>query len=281
MKRTFSLITCLLFTFTFIRAQAPSATITAPSGSLCTERVYTFSSTVTGDTPTAYTWSLMPSTGFTFVSGSGSTMANIKFSLPITYSVSLMVANASGTVATGVLTSVFKSARASYNASLTSSGFPVDIVLTNYSSNALGYNWDFFGAAPTQTNVNLVQSFPVSGEYTVALIALGSGGCNDTLSYPFVVDDISDVKLTNVFTPNNDGVNDVFRPITKGLTSLKVSIYNRWGNLMYEWDGVNGFWDGYTTAGIPCPDGVYFYVLEAKGFDGKTYKLKSNLTIAR
>ena len=50
---------------------------------------------------------------------------------------------------------------------------------------------------------------------------------------------------------------------------------------MYNWNGIKGGWDGYTTSGIECPAGVYHYIVEAKGFDGKDYKLKSNLTLIR
>ncbi|MBL7918298.1 MAG: gliding motility-associated C-terminal domain-containing protein, partial [Bacteroidia bacterium] len=52
-------------------------------------------------------------------------------------------------------------------------------------------------------------------------------------------------------------------------------------NLMYEFNGVKDAWDGHTTSGIECPDGVYFYVIEATGFDGKSYKLKNTLTLIR
>lgn len=76
-------------------------------------------------------------------------------------------------------------------------------------------------------------------------------------------------------------MNDLFKPITKGLYELEVWIYNRWGNIIYHWKGVNGSWDGRTTSGLECSEDVYFYVLQAKGFDDKTYNLKSNLTLTR
>jgi gliding motility-associated-like protein len=127
----------------------------------------------------------------------------------------------------------------------------------------------------------VVQTYTAPGAYSVSLVAYGINGCNDTLDYNFEIDGFSEVKLPNVFTPNNDGVNDLFKPISKGLEELKVWVYNRHGVLMHHWVGVNGFWDGRTTAGTECPDGVYMYVVEAKGFDGKEYKLKSNLTLIR
>jgi hypothetical protein len=62
---------------------------------------------------------------------------------------------------------------------------------------------------------------------------------------------------------------------------MKVNVYTRFGNFVYGWDTVNGFWDGHTTSGMACENGTYFYVIEATGFDGKSYKLKSFLTLIR
>lgn len=263
-----------------LNAQAPIATITVPSGTLCSETVYTFSSSVTG-TVTAYSWSVTPRTGVEFVTDGSADFVRLRFTSPSTFSVSLFVANSTGTFATGSLVSISRSAKANYNAVLNNAGFPADLVLTNASTFANAFLWDFGSAAPSQTVSNAIQSYTAPGSYSVGLVAYGVNGCNDTLAYNFVIDDFSEVKLTNIFTPNNDGVNDVFRPITKGLSELKVWIYNRWGVLMHSWDGTKGSWDGYTTGGLQCPDGVYMYVLEAKGFDGKEYKMKSNLTLTR
>jgi len=94
-------------------------------------------------------------------------------------------------------------------------------------------------------------------------------------SIDFDQDSISHIIMPNVFTPNFDSINDVFKPITDEITELNFSIFNRWGNLIFETSRVNGFWDGRTTSGEPCQDGVYFCVLTAKGIDGKDYKEKT------
>lgn len=270
-----------LFTFigTLLFAQAPTATIVAPSTTVCSGSINTFSSLTTG-TIAVYSWSTAPSTGVSYTPDSFSSQASITFNNNGTYSVTLFVVNSSGSFSTGQLITVTKSAKASYNATLKDVGFPVSLELTNFSSNALAYNWNFSGSIPTQTLTDVSQTYTAPGSYSVDLVAFGNNGCNDTLAYNFVIDDFSEVKLPNIFTPNNDGVNDVFKPITKGISQLQVWIYNRFGNIIYSWTGTKGFWDGYTTSGVPCTDGVYVYIIEAKGFDGKEYKLKSNLTLA-
>lgn len=92
-------------------------------------------------------------------------------------------------------------------------------------------------------------------------------------------DSISNIILPNVFTPNADSINDIFKPYTDEISELSFSIYNRYGNLIFETNRVNGFWDGRTTSGEPCNDGVYFCVLNATGIDGKKYKEKTFVQI--
>lgn len=74
--------------------------------------------------------------------------------------------------------------------------------------------------------------------------------------------------MPNVFTPNNDSVNDIlkFNICNK---VLKTAIYTRWGILMFESYKSNPFWDGRTTSGEECTDGIYFYVIET---EEKTHK---------
>lgn len=88
-------------------------------------------------------------------------------------------------------------------------------------------------------------------------------------------DTVSHVFMPNVFTPNGDSINDVFFPLLDEITTMSFSIYNRYGNLIFETAKLRGFWDGYTTSGTPCTEGVYFCVLTATGIDGKQYKEKT------
>lgn len=71
------------------------------------------------------------------------------------------------------------------------------------------------------------------------------------------------LSVPNIFTPNQDGINDFFK--INGLQNGdKVSVFNRWGQLVFKTKDINEFWDGTTLKGSPCPDGVYFYIIEQK-----------------
>jgi gliding motility-associated-like protein len=88
------------------------------------------------------------------------------------------------------------------------------------------------------------------------------------------------VKIPNVFTPNNDGVNDVFR-----ISGLKkgdeVDIYNRWGILVGEINEPEEIWDGRTTGGAVCSAGVYFYIIFSENPKIKEHLKKGVIQLVR
>ena len=76
--------------------------------------------------------------------------------------------------------------------------------------------------------------------------------------------DCSSIVIPNIFTPNNDGVNDVWRCAFSAFETVNCSIYNRWGNLIFQSNKQIIQWDGRTTSGINCEDGIYFYCIETE-----------------
>lgn len=92
--------------------------------------------------------------------------------------------------------------------------------------------------------------------------------------------------LPNVFTPNGDGYNDVFRALSdQYVEGFRIHIYNRWGNPVFSSDDPRFEWDGRMGGnGQACPDGVYFYVVEftveAEGLDDKIYQ-SGSVTLLR
>ena len=79
------------------------------------------------------------------------------------------------------------------------------------------------------------------------------------------------IIVPNTFTPNGDGINDELKINLNGNTavSYNISIFTRWGILMFNTNNVNISWDGRTTSGLKATEGTYFYVLD---FNGKQYK---------
>ena len=90
----------------------------------------------------------------------------------------------------------------------------------------------------------------------------------------------STLYIPSAFTPDGDGVNDAFGAKGKNIISLKMKIYNRWGELVYETDQLNDTWDG-TYKGKPLPDGTYYFIITYQLINSRVETLKGNLTILR
>ena len=67
----------------------------------------------------------------------------------------------------------------------------------------------------------------------------------------------STIYIPTAFTPNNDTKNDVFHVYTYNVVQLQAAIYDRWGPKIYEWDTVNGGWDGKIENPVPINTYVY------------------------
>lgn len=80
---------------------------------------------------------------------------------------------------------------------------------------------------------------------------------------------IDETSIPNVFTPNNDGVNDIWTINLYGYEKINCIIYNRWGIKIFETTKSIIKWDGRITSGIECTDGIYYYTIETIE---KTYK---------
>ena len=92
------------------------------------------------------------------------------------------------------------------------------------------------------------------------------------------------LDIPNVFSPNNDGVNDYFFPrqqLSSSVTSFKLDIFNRWGQLIFETINIDGRgWDGKFN-NTDQPEGVYIYMINATFKDGTTQNYKGNITLLR
>ncbi|CAG5084813.1 T9SS type B sorting domain-containing protein [Parvicella tangerina] len=157
---------------------------------------------------------------------------------------------------------------------------PVTIQTTNISTNATAYSWDF-GNGSASTDVSPQITFGTSGDYVVSLIASNSS-CSDTVSATVFVYDPAPLVIPNIFTPNEDDVNDQFKVVHYSVERFSGAIYNRWGQKLYENTDQYVFqWDGYNESGKPAPEGTYFYILEATFKNGETEQFSGAFELVR
>ena len=81
-------------------------------------------------------------------------------------------------------------------------------------------------------------------------------------------------------TPNQNGVNDVFKPVVSGVRDFKMMIYDRWGGKISEINDESQGWDG-NVNGLPAQDGVYVYYIEFKDYADKIYQFSGTIHLLR
>lgn len=194
----------------------------------------------------------------------------------------VVVQDITGTTTQTIVLNYQQTINAAFVPSVSSGAAVLDVDFTNTSTGATDYSWNLDGGNMNSTQINPSFSYDMPGVYTITLIA-SNNNCFDTTSSTITVTGVSQVmEIANVFSPNGDGINDFFAISTIGIKTMEVFIYNRYGEIVYEWFGKNGFWDGYTyPAGQPVPDGTYYYYMKAVGFDQVEYDRNGKLTLLR
>jgi gliding motility-associated-like protein len=159
----------------------------------------------------------------------------------------------------------------------------VNETFTFYDNSFNASSWTFLlgDGSDTSDVPSINYSYPSAGAYNVVLIAT-DGICFDTTSLQVIVTSASALRTPNVFSPNNDDLNDVWMPDAQGMQEMRCVIMNRYGEVVHEWSGQNGYWDGHSfPSGIACNEGTYFYWIVATGFDGQAYNENGTITLLR
>ncbi len=163
-------------------------------------------------------------------------------------------------------------------------------VVVNLSSGANSYSWDFSNGE----SYNVFEPFVyynMVGQYPVTLVASNSYGCSDSYTHPLGITVTTDgfIEVPNAFSPtlNNsadgsyvkyDFSNNIFHPHFRSISAFEMSIYNKWGELLFVtndiWKGWNGFYEGEL-----CPEDVYVYTCKGKFYGGVEFERKGTVSL--
>ncbi len=165
----------------------------------------------------------------------------------------------------------------------TFNNFEKTATFSNLSEREKSVLWNFSGNGISfEQNPNY--TFPDTGLYNISLIAFHENGCTDTTSAMIDVMPLVTLVMPNAFTPNNDGLNDDFRGygFIDAISNYKMTIWNRWGELIFETDDPLKGWNGSkNNDGHDSPQGVYVYQIEYLAPRGESKKLKGHVTLVR
>jgi len=136
---------------------------------------------------------------------------------------------------------------------------------TSYTRNEQDFEFTLTEAGQTEVKLQVRDNNEVVEEATIRI----------TISE-------SHLEMPNAFSPNGDGVNDVFKAKSnyKSIIEFHAYIFNRYGQKLYDWTDINGGWDG-TSHGHPVKDGVYFVYVKARGADGVDYEIRRDVNLMR
>lgn len=163
---------------------------------------------------------------------------------------------------------------------------PVEITFSATVSDAVIFTEWQFSRDPEFNTIDLRYSetdvtyvFEDYGTTYVRFQAANSNGSCEWFSETYTVN-ISESKLVcpNAFSPNDDGVNDLWKVSYKSIVDFECTIFNRWGVKIIELNDPSEGWDG-KYKGKTVPSGVYYYVIKARGSDGVKYDLAGDINI--
>ena len=160
------------------------------------------------------------------------------------------------------------------------------------SEDAETWYWSF-GDNESSVEQSPLHYYQEEGEYDISLTVNTSHNCPDTYTIPraVIAESIGEVSFPNAFTPSasgpsdgsydpNDYSNDVFHPIFSGVAEYRLSIFNRWGELIFESKDTDIGWDGYYRGKL-CKQDVYVWKVEGKYINGQDFIEAGDVTLLR
>ena len=159
----------------------------------------------------------------------------------------------------------------------------------NSSTDAITYNWFYYDSTYNLIGVSNayepIYVFPNSGpgNYPVLLVITNSAGCSDSIELTVVVQDIFTMYIPNAFTPNADGMNDIFLPLGRNfdVEEYELLIFDRWGGIVFKSNEVGEGWDG-TMKNMKSKSDTYVWKIVVKSaLNGKRVERIGHVTLVR
>ena len=157
-----------------------------------------------------------------------------------------------------------------------------NFVLTDKSmGNINTWNWSMSDGNKLTGKV-VTYRFAESGNHKILLEVIDENGCTDTTSKDINIFKL-DVFIPNVFTPNGDGINDIWKPVMNEYSTegYRLSVFDRWGQVVFHTIDTEEGWDGRINGNQAAPNTVYSYQLIVRDYLGTEYKFVGHVTLVR
>lgn len=167
------------------------------------------------------------------------------------------------------------------SSSCVSGSVPFIVNVSNLGTGKID-KWTCNDGSKQKVEPNPIYPFDEPGIFVIKLTSISADGkvAVDSVRVEAFANS-SIVPNQREFSPNGDGVNDIFAFKSSNIVSMSATIYDKKGNVVYEYEGIDGEWDGKTKKGEKAIEGTYLYVISAVGADGKKYKREGKIKLTR
>ena len=161
------------------------------------------------------------------------------------------------------------------------------VELTDATQNASISKWTWLFSDMKANQVLLRQNvsriYEQAGSYAAVLIVTSDHGCVDTVIKPVIVGDDYAIYVPDAFSPNGDGVNDVFQAKGYGITKFEMDIFDRWGEKVFHSGDINQGWDGsFSRRSQPdIKQDVYIWRVKVTNIFGKSKEITGKVELIR
>ncbi|HTB06263.1 MAG TPA: PKD domain-containing protein [Bacteroidia bacterium] len=258
----------------------PVITIPEQTQASCKEAAFTYQDTTKGNSSDTYFWD--------FGDGFSSTTNPVSHSYlqSGTYTVTVTVTSPAGCVSKASApanVTVYPTAIARFTPDPSEAPIanPV-IAFRDASVNTTSWTWDFGDESAPSFEENPTHIYKDTGSYKIQLTSNNSYGCKDV-----AVDSVRILPqfifyIPNAFSPNGDKDNDYFTGKGIGITEFSMSIYNRWGEMLYQTNDIERGWDGRVNGGGSiAQEDTYVYVVDIKDIFKQKHHYIGSVTIVK
>ena len=138
------------------------------------------------------------------------------------------------------------------------------------------------GSDSINTEENPLHTYQDTGTYCATLVVVDLHGCVDSVTQCLVVNPVFTVYIPDAFTPNGDGINDVFMPKGSYVRNYEMYIYDRWGQQLFHSTDMNNGWNGTVDNGSRiCQEDIYVYLINITDSQGNNHSYSGKLNLLK
>ena len=157
-----------------------------------------------------------------------------------------------------------------------------DVHVVDQSTNAATLSWDMDDGTMLANVTDFHHIYQDTGTFCIMLVAASPLGCTDTTTHCIVIQGESYYYIPNSFTPNGDGLNDVFYPAAQSIKKYSMQIFDRWGEIIFTSAKDDDVWNGRVKNNSTlAPQGVYVYKIVITDAQGQEHGFMGHVNLLR